>query len=127
MRYAAIIFFALFLLFAFVQINDPDPVLWVALYLVPAYISYRAFLNKYNTEVLTTLIALYLAIAFNSLLAMTAYEGFFTEGAGMEMKTNNQELVREASGIFICVFVFVIYLIYASRRNYPISGSANVS
>lgn len=112
MRYIALFFTAVYLLFAYWQFNDPDPVWWVTLYLIPAFISFRAFKNKYSPETLIILSILYLAYAINSFQQMTGYEGFFTEGGGLAMKTSNQELAREASGLLICVFNYLIYIIY---------------
>lgn len=112
MRYIALFFLAVYLLFAYWQFNDPDPVLWVTLYLIPAFISLRAFMNKYSPETLITLSVLYSAYAINSFLQMTNYEGYFTDGGGLEMKTLNQELAREASGLLICVATFLMYTVY---------------
>ena len=46
-------------------------------------------------------------------MQITQYEGFFTEGGGMDMKTKNQELAREASGLLICVFTYLLYAVYS--------------
>ncbi len=112
MRYIALFFLAIYLLFAYWQFNDPDPIWWVTLYLIPAFISFRVFRNKYSFETLITLSILYLAYAINSFLQITNYEGFFSEDGGLEMKTINQELAREASGLLICVFTFLVYTVY---------------
>lgn len=112
MRYIAISFFFIYLLFAYWQINDPDPIWWMALYLIAAAISFRVYRNKYSQESLIILAILYLANAINSFQQITDYEGFFTAGAGISMKTINQELAREATGLCICVFTFITYSIY---------------
>lgn len=112
MRYFALCFSFIFILFAYWQINDPDPIWWITVYLIPAYISLRVFGNKYSHEVLIILSALYSAHAINSLQQIISYEGFFSEGEGLSMKTSNQELAREAAGISICVFTFITYSIY---------------
>lgn len=112
MRYIALCFSFIYLLFAYWQINDPDPIWWIALYLISAAISFRVYKNKYSQESLIILSILYLANAINSFQQITNYEGFFTEGAGISMKTINQELAREATGLCICVFTFITYSIY---------------
>jgi hypothetical protein len=117
MRYLGLFFFSIFLLFAVLQLNDPDPVWWVTVYLVPAYISWRAYKSWFNIELLTTFAAVYLASTLNSLLQMTAYEGVFTEGSGWEMKTLNQELLREAGGTGIALLVCLVYLGYAYSKQ----------
>lgn len=119
MRYLALSFFIIYILFAFWQINDPDPVWWITLYLVPAFVSFKAFQKKYNPELLIILLVLYFANALNSWLQISTYEGFFTEGRGLSMKTYNQELVREAAGLGICILTYMAYIIYyLARKEY---------
>ncbi|MEM8894591.1 MAG: transmembrane 220 family protein [Bacteroidota bacterium] len=55
----------LFLLFAVVQFNDPDPLLWIAIYGIVALVSIGAFFNKYHHY---TLISLILIITVWSLI-----------------------------------------------------------
>lgn len=117
MRYFALFFFIIYLLFAYWQINDPDPIWWITLYLIPAYFSWRAFKNQYSLEVFMVLSVLYLAYAANLFQQMTNYEGFFTSGEGLSMKTANQELAREATGLCICVFSYITYSLYYVTRK----------
>jgi hypothetical protein len=108
MKYIALIFTIIFLLFAGLQYNDPDPMLWIPLYLVAVYVNFRTFQGKANAEMLLVLIVLSFAGGMNSWNTMTVWEGFFTEGAGISMKSNNQELAREACGLWICTVSFMI-------------------
>ena len=108
MKYIALIFTIIFLLFAGLQYNDPDPLLWIPLYLVAVYVNFRTFQGKANAEMLLVLIVLSFAGGMNSWNTMTVWEGFFTEGAGISMKSNNQELAREACGLWICTVSFMI-------------------
>ena len=117
MRYFALAFVFIFLWFAYLQVNDPDPVWWITVYLVPAYVSYKAFRHEYSFELLRVLIVLYSAYAVTSWMSMDHYEGFFTEGAGMEMKTVNQEYAREAAGLAICITVYLLYTVYVLFRR----------
>lgn len=48
----------LFLLFAAVQFNDPDPLLWIAIYGIVAMISVGAFFNRYHQYTLISLIGI---------------------------------------------------------------------
>lgn len=111
MRYIALLFGLLFLLFAYWQFNDPDPVWWVTIYLVSAYCSYRAFMGRFNLELLAVLAVLYAAGTLNAWLQITAWEGFFTEGSGLAMKSMNQELARESAGLGICLAAVLFYLL----------------
>lgn len=117
MRYIALLFGLIFLLFAYWQFNDPDPVWWVTVYLVSAYCSYLAFQEKYNLELFGVLAVLYLAGTVNAWLQMTAWEGFFTEGEGLSMKTMNQELARESAGLGICAVAMVLFWVTGYFRK----------
>lgn len=119
MRYIALLLGLLFLLFAYWQFNDPDPVWWVTIYLVAAYCSYRAFMGKFNLELLAVLAVLYAAGTLNARLQMTAWEGFFSEGSGLAMKSLNQELARESAGLGICLAAVLLFLAtgWAYRRK----------
>jgi len=108
MKYIALIFTIIFLLFAGLQYNDPDPILWIPIYLIAAYATLKTFQGKTNPEMLLVLIVLSFAGGMNSWNLMTAWEGFFTDGAGISMKTQNQELAREACGLWICTISFMI-------------------
>ncbi len=119
MRYIALVFGLIFLLFTYWQFNDPDPVWWVTIYLVAAYASFLAFQGKYNLELFAVLAVLYLASAVNSWLQMTAWEGFVSEGTGLAMKSINQELARESVGIGICALAMVVFWVmgYLQRKS----------
>ncbi len=108
MKYIALIFTLIFLLFAGWQYNDPDPILWIPIYLIAAYATFRTFQGKANSEMLLVLIVISFAGGMNSWNMMTAWEGFFTEGGGLSMKSHNQELAREAFGLWVCTVSFMI-------------------
>lgn len=101
MKYIALIFTFIFLLFAGWQYNDPDPILWIPIYLIAAYANFRTYQGKANPEMLLVLIVMSFAAGMNTWSMMSAWEGFFSEGAGISMKTLNQELAREACGLWI--------------------------
>lgn len=117
MRYLALLLVFVFLLFAAWQVNDPDPVLWIPLYLLPAYVAYRAFQGHFNRELLVILLLGSLAGALNTWLQMSGWEGFFSEGQGLAMKTPNQELAREGSGLAICAVAYGIFLAMSGRKK----------
>ena len=116
MKYLALLFALVFLLFAGWQYNDPDPLLWGAVYLIAAYVSFRAFQGRFNREMLVVLLVWSAAWAVSSWSQMTSYEGFFTQGEGIAMKTPNQELAREASGLGVVAMVYALFLV-VSRRS----------
>ena len=55
---------AMFILFAFVQINDPDPVLWILIYGLMAVACILAAFGYYYPKALTVLLLLYLVYSF---------------------------------------------------------------
>ena len=117
MKYAAAFFGVVFLLFAYWQINDPDPVWWITLYAVLVYASVQVFRGRYNAELFGVLAVLYAAGALNLWLQMTGWEGFFTKGEGLTMKTPNQELARESAGMGIAFAVLLLYAVAALPKK----------
>ena len=111
MKYLALLLMVVFVLSALVQYNDPDGPLWMAAYLVAAYVSFRFYQGKINTEMVTVLLLFSLAWAAGSLLQLTAWEGFTTPGAGMAMKTPNQERAREAGGMLLVAAAYGVFLL----------------
>lgn len=106
-------FFAvIFLLFAYWQLNDPDPIIWIPPYLLSAYISFRAAQGKFNQEVLLLAWIMSFAAGLQIWTEMDAWEGFITDG--LSMKTHNQELAREAVGLWITTLSFTVY--YLSNK-----------
>lgn len=105
--YLGAIFAIVFALFSYWQLNDPDPILWVPVYAVSTYVSIQAFRNKTNSELLIILFVLSASAGLQIWSEMTAWEGFLTDG--LRMKTINQELAREAVGVWIASFSFVMY------------------
>lgn len=104
------IFFSItFLLFTYWQFNDPDPILWMPIYGIASYVSFQAFRGHFNKELLGILFILSACAGIQLWVEMTAWEGFMTDG--LAMKTMNQELAREAVGLWIASFSFAIYFI----------------
>jgi hypothetical protein len=106
MRYVSLFFAVVFVLFAYWQINDPDPVLWVTIYIVASYVSWRLYAGKVNAELLWVLLVLSVGAAANTFAQMTAWEGVVPNG--LAMKSVNQELAREGLGLLICSLSFLL-------------------
>ncbi len=108
------IFFTLtFILFTYWQFNDPDPILWVPIYGVATYVSFQAFRGFVNKELMIVLFVLSTCAGIQLLVEMTAWEGFMTDG--LAMKTMNQELAREAVGLWIASFSFAVYYLLEKK------------
>lgn len=114
MKYLSLAFCGIFTLFAYWQINDPDPILWIPIYGLMVYVSWGAYRGKANIELLCITALMCLAGGLNSWWGITAWEGIMPDG--LAMKTVNQELAREALGLGICGAVAALYaLVYKAR------------
>lgn len=60
MKYLNIFFAIMFLAFAALQVNDPDPILWILIYGVMAVVSVMAIFDYYNRWLMSALAVLYL-------------------------------------------------------------------
>ncbi len=115
MKYLALLLSIIFIGFAYLQLNDPDPVLWVGIYMVPVYLGIRAFLQYKNLELNIVAIAMTLLGAYYAWSGISVWEGFNTEN--MAMKSINQELAREAVGLLIMAFAIFLYCFVPKRTN----------
>ena len=111
---AGILFTIIFTLFTYWQFNDPDPILWVPVYGSAVYVSIQAIRGKVNHELLTVMFVLSTMAGIQLWTEMTAWEGFMTDG--LAMKTMNQELAREAVGLWICSFAFTLFYSLEKRK-----------
>ena len=108
------LFGIIFLLFSYWQLNDPDPVLWVPVYLTATYTSFQALRNRTNPELLIVLFCLSFFAGLQLWVEMTAWEGFLTDG--LSMKTHNQELAREAVGLWIASASFALFYMLEKKK-----------
>ena len=111
-RFLSLAFTLLFLFFAAVQYNDPDWLVWIYAYLLPAYISFSAFRNRFNK-------GLILAVSIAALFgAITFFPYGHFEGVALKhgMKTIEIELARESLGLGIVFIAMAINMIQAYTR-----------
>ena len=78
----------MFLLFALLQINDPDGYIWVILYLVPALLSLGLLLKYHDTKTIYIstvylLIALYIYLNNNDSNLMNIFSEHTNESLGL--------------------------------------------
>ena len=112
----------LFLVFAFVQINDPDPALWILIYGLMAVACVLAAFGRYYPKIISVLLILYLAYGFFYIPGVVEWLGsedksmLFDDIAKMQYPYIEES--REFLGLFICVIVLVMHLLtWQSRRN----------
>ncbi len=121
MRIVNFILAALFLVFAFVQINDPDPVIWILIYGSMAVLCIMAIFEFYPTKVSIAL-----------LVVFAGYSVVYIPGVVEWMKQDNRGLLfddvakmqypyieqaREFLGLLICISVLIFHLVRAKRRH----------
>lgn len=107
MKILNIVFALLFTLFAYFQYNDPDPWLWIAIYLFVAIICAFAAFGKYNRWIILTGLGgliIYWAILLPSFIGWVG-DGMPTITGSMKAESKYIELVREFLGLFILIGV----------------------
>ena len=116
----------LFIVFAFLQINDPDPVLWILIYGLMAVACVLAAFGYYYSKVLAGMMALLVAYSFVFLSGVLEWVRsddkslLFDDIAKMQYPYIEES--REFLGLFICILVLVMHLVRAKRRPRRILG-----
>lgn len=120
MRIFNFILAVLFLLFAFVQINDPDPIHWILIYGAMAVLAILAMFNIYPFKVIVVLLVIYVAYSTVFLNGVIEWlqqpdkSALFDDVA--KMQHPYIEEAREFLGLMICVVVLVFYTIKSRQK-----------
>ena len=94
----------LFLLFASVQFNDPDPFIWIFTYTLTALLCFGYLNAHFSSRYLWIYLFTAVTLSIGSYLQFPPqWEGF-----GNEMKTINNELARESMGLLICAVILFL-------------------
>jgi hypothetical protein len=104
MRIFAIVMALVFVVFAALQFNDPDPYLWIPIYLYAALLSFLYYRRRLQAVLLWVSAAAFLAGAIY--LWPAHWEGVALQHG---MKTVNIEHGRESLGLGLCFLTLVIY------------------
>ncbi len=119
MKIATFVLAIMFLLFAFVQINDPDPLLWITIYGSMAVVCIMAMFRYFIRPLMWiqgAAFIVYMVILFPGLrewLAQPDKSILFDEG--MKMQFRYVEESREFLGLLICLAVLT-WLLVISRK-----------
>ncbi len=109
----------IFLLFAFVQLNDPDPVIWFSIYLLTAALCTLSIFRKIP---LVLLYGFGLVLLFYAATHLEyALEWMMSDNKGelfgeMQEDKHYLEGTREFLGLLIAIFA-VIHLIFYNRKS----------
>jgi hypothetical protein len=110
----------MFLIFAFLQVNDPDPVIWILIYGAMAVVCILAMFNYYNRIALFSLLIFYVIYSFfyfpgvKEWLAQDDKARLFDNVAKMEHPFIEES--REFLGLAINVIVLVFHLIRSRKK-----------
>ena len=121
MRKIHLILGFIFLLFAIIQFNDPDPLMWICLYGGVAAIAFFAAYGKFNIWIILLGIAV---CAFELFKLFPSFWAWVQDGMpsiveSMKAESLYIELVREFLGIVVALGALVYYYLWARKRRTP--------
>lgn len=122
MRTYNLIWSLLFVLFAALQLNDPDPWIWMPLYLFAATLCGFRYAGKGKIGLEYTAILIYLAYAglllFTQNGVMDWYKDHDAESLVQSMKATKPwiENTREFGGLLIMVVVLTINILWGRKK-----------
>jgi len=121
MKITKIFFAVLFFLFALVQINDPDPLLWIVVYGAMMVVSIMAIYHRYPTGFMIIMASGYL------IMTVLYFDGFVTWLNSSDrtllfddlakMQFPYIEEAREFLGLLICIAVLIFYFALSKRAK----------
>jgi hypothetical protein len=122
MRIFNIIFIVIFIIFTALQYNDPDPYVWMPIYLYAAFLCYRAIQKKWDPILYIIGVVVYIGYALYLFFDKTGVLDWAEEHKGesivQTMKATKPwiEETREFGGLAIILLVMTINFFWL-RRN----------
>ena len=123
MKVFNIVFVVLFILSAALQYNDPDPYVWILLYLYGAFLCFMAFRNKFNSTLYLIGLAVYISYAIYLFFDKTGVLNWATEhnaeNIAQSMKATRPwiEETREFFGLLILIGALLTNMIWKYQRK----------
>ena len=123
MKIFNLVFALLFVVSAALQYNDPDPILWIPIYLYGAVLCWFAFRGKYFTTAMIIGISLYALYAIYLFFTDEGVVDWVTkheaESLTQSMKASSPwiEDTREFFGLCILSFVLLMDVLYVKRKK----------
>lgn len=117
MKIFNLILTALFVLFAVVQLNDPDPYLWVIIYGAVAVISGFAVVGKYNKTIILSIAGICVIWMATLIPGVIDWidKGMPTITGSMKAESPHIEFVREFLGLLIILLALVFHYFQARK------------
>ncbi|MEO5602275.1 MAG: transmembrane 220 family protein [Cyclobacteriaceae bacterium] len=124
MKIVNLLLSVLFLVFAFLQINDPDPAVWILIYGVMAVMCVLVAFGYYYSKVLIVILVVYVAYSVTYLPSILRWLKADNKSMLFDDIAKMQNLYieesREFLGLMICVTVLVVHLVRAHIVRRPI-------
>ena len=124
MKFFNIFFSVVFILFAVVQYNDPDPYLWVPIYLYPALLCFLKFIQKpiptlayWAGFLVFGAYAIYKMFDTNGIIDWVQFHNASNIASSMKAEKPWIEESREFFGLLIILIVLGIN--YIQKSNHP--------
>jgi hypothetical protein len=123
MKIFNIVFIILFVLSAALQYNDPDPYLWVPIYLYGAFLCYQAYRKKYVPVLYIIGLVIYIGYAaylfFDRQGVLNWANEHNAESITQTMKATKPwiEETREFGGLLILIVVLVINMLWLRKKD----------
>lgn len=123
MKFFNTLFIFIFILFAVVQYNDPDPYLWIPIYLYPAGLCYLAMKNKFNKWayfggfLIFGVYAIYKMFDPNGVIDWIKFHNSASIAATMKAEKPWIEESREFFGLVIILLVLLINYVKGLKRK----------
>lgn len=121
MRVVNFILAIMFLGFAFLQLNDPDPALWIIIYGVMAVFCIAAMFEVYSRKAILALMIIYAIYSLFYIKGLKEWlqqedlSVLFDDLAKMEYPYIEES--REFLGLLICIIVLAFYLYRSGKRG----------
>lgn len=123
MKALNIFFVIVFVLSAALQYNDPDPYIWIPIYLYGAWLCYQAFHRKYNPVLYIIGLVVYIGYAvylFFDKQGVLSWAGEHdAENIVQSMKATKPwiEETREFGGLLILIIALLINMVWLRRHS----------
>ena len=123
MKVFNLIFCFLFVISAGLQYNDPDPYVWIPIYMYGAVLCWLAFKNKFYPLAYIAGILVFLAYAIYLFFTKDGVLDWITKhhaediAATMKAETPWVEDAREFFGLLILIIVLLINYFYSKKKN----------